>query len=341
MSPVRRSTTRSRAVVLATAAALTLLVAGCSGLSGGSSGADTRDSAAAGGSSGDGVEPAASVGAPQDAGDEAGQGVAAKPGTGVQGRAAATPAVAPKMVRTATISVEVRDVGQAAAAVRAIATGQRGYVVTESIGSKDPVPVVGEQEPLGGFGQLTLSVPAAALDATLTELAKVGTVLSRGTNSSDVTSQYVDTESRLKTMRASVDRVRQLMAQATTIGQVVSLESELSRREADLESLESQLAALKGDVERSTVTVSLSTPAHRAAAEQDGFLAGLAAGWDAFTTSTRGLVTALGAVLPFAVFLALVAAPVLMWWRRRPRRAGAAHPAPVTASRAPDAPAAP
>src|SRR5665647_2448537 len=118
-----------------------------------------------------------------------------------------------------------------------------------------------------GFGTMTLSVPADKLDTALDQLGKIGTVIQRNTSSQDVTSQYVDTESRMKTMRASVDRVRALMAQAKDLGQVVALESEMSRREADLESLESQRAALKVSVDRSTLAVSLRTPGNETVTE--------------------------------------------------------------------------
>src|ERR1019366_6137503 len=107
---------------------------------------------------------------------------------------------------------------------------------------------------------LTLSVPAATLDAALDQLARIGTVLQRTLSTQDVTAQYVDTGSRLKTMRPSGERVRALMAQAKDVGQVVALEGELSQREADLESLESQLGALKNSVERSSLPIWLSTP---------------------------------------------------------------------------------
>jgi Domain of unknown function (DUF4349) len=163
---------------------------------------------------------------------------------------------------------------------------------------------------------MTLSVPADKLDTALDQLGKIGTVIQRNTSSQDVTSQYVDTESRLKTMRASVERVRALMTQAKDIGQVVALESELSRRQADLESLESQLGALKNSVEHSTLTVSLSTPGAEPESS-NGFFAGLRSGWDAFTASASGLLTAIGAVLPFAAFFALVGAAVLWFLRRR------------------------
>jgi hypothetical protein len=110
------------------------------------------------------------------------------------------------------------------------------------------------------------------------------------------------------------------MVQAKDIGQVVALEGELSQREADLESLESQLAALKNSVERSSLTVWLSTP-ENTPVTRTGFVAGLRSGWDAFTASLSGLLTAIGAVLPFAVLSALVAAA--LWRLLRRRRASA------------------
>jgi len=204
----------------------------------------------------------------------------------------------------------------------------QAQVLSEQIGSGgpgDPMPLQGKSTAVNGVGgtgsvdgvgTLTLSVPADKLDTALDQLARIGTVRQRSTSSQDVTAQYVDTQSRLKTMRASVERVRALMSQAKDLGQVVVLESELSRREADLESLESQLSVLTSSVELSPVTVILSTPASTPVTST-GFLAGLRSGWDAFTTSATGLVTVVGAVLPFAVLLSVIGAGVVWWLRRR------------------------
>jgi len=238
---------------------------------------------------------------------------------------AAVVGAGPKLTKSASLDLQVKNIDAAAAQVRTIATGLQAQVLSEQIGTGGPggpVPLQSKSNAEGrsgaatGFGTLTLSVPAGTLEAALDQLTRIGTVLQRNMSSQDVTTQYVDTESRLKTMRASVERVRALMAQAKDIGQVVALEGELSQREADLESLESQLGALKNSVERSTLTVSLSTPGNEPVTHT-GFVAGLRSGWDAFTASVTGLLTAIGAVLPFAVFLALVAAPLVWWWRRR------------------------
>ena len=122
------------------------------------------------------------------------------------------------------------------------------------------------------------------------------------------------------------------MSRASDIGQVVALEGELSRREADLESLESQLSALRTSVAMSPLTVLLNTPG-TAPVTDAGFVAGLRSGWDAFTASARGLLTAIGAVLPFAALGALIAGGIVWWIRRRrtgPAARGSAATGPAT-----------
>ncbi|MEP7192114.1 MAG: DUF4349 domain-containing protein [Actinomycetota bacterium] len=319
--------TRATGHLIAVSALCALLLAGCGG---GGSSSTSADNGTSGGSPALG---SASGGAPgrDSAGAKSGVAVApSAPGTSagtseISKPGAPVPGVGPKLTKSASLSVQVKNIDAAAAQVRAIATGLQAQVLNEQIGTGSPggpAPLENTSDASTGFATLTLSVPAEKLDTALDQLSgsRIGTVLQRNVSTQDVTAQYIDTTSRLKTMRASVDRVRALMVQAKDLGQVVALESELSRREADLESLESQLAALNNSVERSTLSVSLSTPLNEPVT-QAGFVAGLRSGWDAFTASARGLFMALGTVVPFALFVALVAAPIV-WWLRRRSQAG-------------------
>lgn len=303
--PDRRLTTAAAALALA---AITL--AGCG--AGDDTGTTSAESSGGGGSGSQSEDRA--VG-----GDEQGAQAAAPAAGDTAARTGGAPvAVAPaiydrKLSRRAEISLTVKDVDAAASRVRTIAMTADGIVLGEAISSEPDVP---EQ---GGFSTITISVPTDALDSTLDQLAELGTVHSRNASTDDVTAQFVDTESRVETMRASVERVRALMSQATRLADIVSLEAELSRRQADLESTQNQLAALKDAVALAPVEVRLSTSSTvlEEAEDDTGFLAGLTAGWAAFTASVGVVLTVLGAILPFAVAVALVAVPLLLWLRRR------------------------
>ena len=251
------------------------------------------------------------------------------------------PAVAAmKVVRRASLGVRVEDVEKAATEVRAVAAELGGIVEAENISTDPDSPDPEDPEPAAGVvshGTITVSVPSSKLDTALDRLAGVGTVLDRSVTTENVTTQYADTESRVKSARASVERVRALMSEATKLADVVTLEAELSRRTGDLEALESQLAALEGQVARSPVTVSLTTAPTLPASDDDtGFLAGLAAGTEAFMISVRVLLTVLGALLPFAAAGAVIIVPVALWWRRS-RRPATAPPAGPTAPSTPTA----
>ncbi|MGG5258822.1 DUF4349 domain-containing protein [Phycicoccus avicenniae] len=330
MRAVPHPSSRAATVALAGVLALSALTA-CS--AGGS--ADSGAASAAGGSSGVTAEDSGAA-SRQDlvAPDAAGK--PAAPVSGTDTAAVAAAVAERKLARRADVSLRVEDVSRAASTLRTIAGRAGGLVVSEEVSTDpgSPTPEEGDgttSDARTSGGTVTISVPTEKLDATLDEVAKVGTVLSRQSSTEDVTGQYVDTTARVETMKASVERVRALMSKADKLADVVSLEAELSRRQADLEAMERQLAALDDQVTLSPITVSLSDSGTPTPEEDPtGFVAGLASGWDAFTTSVRLVLTLMGALLPFAVAGALVLVPLGLWWRRR--RVTVTPPAPpVTA----------
>lgn len=320
-----------RAVALA--AALGFALAGCS-----SAGTSSAGSAA--------PAPNAVAGAPDKAAAEGG-GAPAVDGGAAQADDAGSRSLSElvagrQIVRTASVAVTVTDVDTASTALHAAIVGAGGIILDETRSAGEPWPTAIEgdraviEKVATGTLTVTAQVPSAALDRVVDRIDDLGTLVQRATTSSDVTSQVIDTTSRLATMKASIERVRALMAQAKDIGQVVTLEGELSRREADLESLQSTLAALKDQVAMSTLTVTMSTTAPAAADQEDGFLAGLSRGWTAFAAAVVGGLTFLGAVTPFVLFVLLVAIPV--WrFRRRHDAPPAPHAGPSAAPAAPNA----
>ncbi len=290
------------AVLLAAALALT----GCS--AGGDSGASGADSAA-------------KEAAPPAANDRQGAGGGKAEGAG----ASAPPkAAASHVIRTASLTVQVQDVPKALDEARNTTENAGGYVGEETT-SRDRD---GHERT-----RVTLRVPVDSYQDVLEDLEGAGKLLNRNAKAQDVTDQVVDVESRIKSQRASVARVRELMDRATKLSDVVTLEGELSSRQAELEALLAQQASLKDRTGLATITLSLSeTPVERAEKDDDpGFTDALTGGWDAFVTMLRWLAVAVGAVLPFAVVAALL---VLLWLRmvrpRLPRRPATAPAAPTT-----------
>ena len=205
------------------------------------------------------------------------------------------------VVRTAELGVRVERVRAAADRAGQLVRDAGGQVAAERA---DGAAMD------GGFenAELTLRVPPERFDEVLRQLAALGEERSRATSTEEVGDELVDLESRLATQRASVERVRALLAEASDLGQVVQVEAELTRRTADLESLQARLAALSERVGMSTVVLRLdSEDSPASAAGAPGFLDGLRGGWDALLASARVAGAVVGALLPFLPLLALAA----------------------------------
>ncbi len=239
-----------------------------------------------------------------------------------------------QVIYAGDLTLRVSAVDEAAGRLAALATGSGGYVSADQR----------SEDAERSSATITVRIPADKFDATLTAISKLGTEQNRKISSQDVTSQVVDLDSRLKTQQASVDRIRALLAQAHTIAEITSVEGELNRREADLESLKAQLTALTNQTALSTITVYLLGPDAEAPAKpkaQRGFLHGLSAGWHGFLATLSVLLTALGAVLPFALAIGAPIAAVLWYRRRRARLHPPVAPPPGRSPVAVGAPAQP
>jgi hypothetical protein len=230
-------------------------------------------------------------------------------------------------VKTGSMTVRVSDVSRAATRAEDLAIAAGGTV---SAAQTDVDP----DDPARTTAHLTLRVPNDVFTAFMRDLARLGTKLDESQSTVDVTSEVVDVEARVASQRASVERVRALLARATTIEDIVRIEAELSRRQADLESLEAQQKALADKTAQATVTATL---VGRAAVVPDedsgrGLLAGLRSGWNAFAAAVLVALTVVGAALPFLGLLAIIAVPAWLIWRRSKRqRPSPPAPAPTPA----------
>ena len=262
------------------------------------------------GSSADNKGESTSAGAPAPAAGEPNAAKDAVGGAGENANGGNTPARAPvevppderSIIYTGRITVEPGDVNAAADAAIAAARTAGGVVGGDNRTSS------GDR----AEATVTLRVPSAKFGEVMTSLGKLGKELGREVKTEDVTEQVVDVQSRIATAQASVERVRALLARATTLGEIVSLESEVAKREAELESLKARLNKLTNLTALSTITAVFTRngPTEEPKKDDDsGFLAGFKGGWDSFTSSLNVLLTVLGALLPWLVLLGV---PVLV-----------------------------
>lgn len=226
------------------------------------------------------------------------------------------------VIATGTVSLESDDVGKTRFDVRKIIDQHQGSITEQETTTGDE----GEVD----TARIVVRVPSKEYADATTELEKVATLTDSTSSAEDVGAEIVDVAARVRSQRKSVARIEALLARAKDLSEIVSIETQLANRQADLDALLSRQKYLADQTSFSTITVHIEQAVEPGKKKDTdaGFLGGLDEGWDAFVGALVGALTVLGFLLPWLGLLALVLFPVWLVVRRRPRAAVAVPPAP-------------
>jgi Domain of unknown function (DUF4349) len=222
------------------------------------------------------------------------------------------------IIYTASLTVQAKDVTAAAKRAVAIVTAAGGYTSNEHESlrpGKHALAVV----------SLQLKFPVAQYPAALGQLSKLGTQTSLTQQAQDVTQQVADVSSRVTSAQAAITQLRALLRRAGSVSSLLSVQDQINAEESSLEALLAQRRALAHETTFATVSLRLvnhpkAAPGKKKQKREHGFVAGLSAGWHALRLIVSGLLTGLGAALPFALIAALAGGIVYGSRRRLVRR---------------------
>ena len=153
------------------------------------------------------------------------------------------------IVYVGTMRVEVTDVRAATLQAQTAIAGLGGLVFAQHTTS-EPAPRT----------ELTFKVLPEDFGEAMRRLEALGELTSQQISADDVTERVVDLESRIITARASVERLRNFLADATDLETVAELESQLLARETSLEQLRGQLRTVEAQVALATIFLTLVEP---------------------------------------------------------------------------------
>jgi hypothetical protein len=157
--------------------------------------------------------------------------------------AAGTPSTADRLlIRQAWLELETDRPVDAGRQVEAIARGVGGYVESSKATDERRVSVV-------------VRVPAVSLDSVLAAYGRLGEVEDTRISGTDVTEETTDLQARLQNLVSVRDRLRQHLARAADVEDVIAVEKELARVQAEVDVLEARLRRLGTDVAMSRVSV--------------------------------------------------------------------------------------
>jgi hypothetical protein len=104
---------------------------------------------------------------------------------------------------------------------------------------------------------LTLRIPKDQTDSFLNFIDGSAYIYGRSENVTDVTLQYVDIDSRNKSLRVEQERLMELLGQSADLEVILRLENRLSEVRYEIERNESTLRSYDNQVDYSTVTINI------------------------------------------------------------------------------------
>jgi hypothetical protein len=239
-----------------------------------------------------------------------------------------------KIIRDATLTLEVEEPLKAAERVTSIADSHGGFVVTSESRHESGARGGKTYEVREDF----IGLSAAQFDAALKDIrATAGEVMAEKVSGKDVTEEYIDLEARLRTQRALEAQLLDIMKTAREVSDAISVQKELTNVRTEIERVEGRRRFLESQSSLSTINVTLQPPAPLVGTT--GFFHSIGEafgkGVDIAAAITLFLISTALALIPVLLFLVL---PAYLILRFILRRVGRRTPTPAPAVASPVAP---
>jgi len=195
-----------------------------------------------------------------------------------------------KIIREGEITFETADVNETKSLITKTTMELNGYITKES--ADDYTDRI-EQT-------LIIRVPADKFDLLLAKISESARKIeSKNIKALDVTEEYIDVEARLKTKKELENRYRELLAKASKVEEILSIEKEIGQLRADIESIEGRLRYLKDRVAFSSLTATYYQKINSAFGFSSKFGQAIRYGWKNLLWFFIGLTT----IWPFIILL--------------------------------------
>lgn len=156
-----------------------------------------------------------------------------------------------KIIKHGSLTMQVESMEEAVVSIVAIAKTHGGNVTDQSVSQYS---ITAPRD-----GSLSVRVAADQFDAAMSDIKAVAQEVRYETVSTDdVTSEYVDLEARLSNAYAEEASYVAVLTKATTVEDILKVQSYLSQVRGEIESMEAQKKYLDSQTTYSTIEISLT-----------------------------------------------------------------------------------
>lgn len=157
-----------------------------------------------------------------------------------------------KIIKTANLSFETEKYDDLLPSMESCIASLGGYIESsESYGG-------GISSSGSRNSHITARIPESNYSRFMNEITELGTLTYKSESSDDVTLSYVDTESRLKSLQTEYNALIEILEKATSLDDVIQLQSRISEVTYQIESYQSQLRKYDDLIAYCTVHIDIS-----------------------------------------------------------------------------------
>jgi hypothetical protein len=162
-----------------------------------------------------------------------------------------------KIIKEATLRFETDNLENTFNQVQKAVSSNKARIINDSEG-KDYGTV---------FRNLIVKVPSQNFDRFISDVSKgVSYFEVKNISAEDVTEQYIDLTSRLKTKKKLEERYLEILKKANKVSEILEIEEQISAIREEIEAKEGQLKYLESRVSESTITIEF----YKTIAEKEG-----------------------------------------------------------------------
>ncbi len=158
-----------------------------------------------------------------------------------------------KIIRNADMTVETLSFDAFLDQLNASVDSVGGYMESSSVGNRG----IRNGQKLR-YGHYTIRIPADRLDAFLNTVSGLGNVISQNTGLRDVTTSYVDSEKHLEALRTEQTALLDILAKATTVEDIITVQDRLTYVRYEIESYEAILRTYDDQIALSSVSLTVN-----------------------------------------------------------------------------------
>ena len=215
-----------------------------------------------------------------------------------------------KLVRDARLDVETKEFDSFIASVEKKAAGLGGYI------EKSEIDGNGYYSSYFRSATITVRVPEDKFDDFIGVISETANIRSKSVSVRDITSDYIDTESRIRALEAEQTALLDILKKAKNVTETLEIYNRLSEVNAQLDRYKSTLKSYDNMVSYSKVVLDISEVEKITEKEQEGFFAEirrrLSDNLYSISQGFRSFGIWLISSLPYIVIIAAVGAAVVL-----------------------------